>query len=202
MGFGLIFIGYIFTVFDMDFIVNEALSVFVCKILCVCGYAVLMIGLGKYARYSSDAKRSLAAFAVLTALQTGDAVIQGLWHFGAIGSETMANIRVFLFPAIAVCYAVSHVYLFLALRKTASETECARVFKKAIRSVALTGAFCILNTAASLPLNLGDVISIVRYALFIVVTAVNATTIYSAYMWICLDTDLEKEKALMAKWKK
>ena len=67
MGFGLIFIGYIFTVFDMGFIVNEALSVFVCKILCVCGYAVLMIGLGKYARYSSDAKRSLAAFAVLTA---------------------------------------------------------------------------------------------------------------------------------------
>ena len=202
MGFGLIFLGYIFTVFDMGFIVNEALSVFVCKILCACGYAVLICGLCKYSKYSAGAKRSLFAFAALAALQTGDAVIQGLWHFGALDASVMANIRVYLFPAVAALYAVSHILLFLAIRRTASETECPKVFKKAVRSVALTGAFCVINIAAALPLDLGDAVSIIRYALFLIVTAVNAVTLYSAYMWICLDTDLERERIEMAKWNK
>lgn len=202
MGFGLIFLGYIFTVFDMGFIVNEALSVFVCKILCVGGYAVLICGLSKYSKYSAGAKRSLFAFIALAALQAGDGVIQGLWHFGAIGSQIMANIRVFMFPAIAALYAVSHILLYLAIRQTASETECPKVFKKAVSSVALTGAFCVINMATALPFDLGDPVNIIRYVLFIVVTAVNAVTLYSAYMWICLDTDLEKERIEMAKWKK
>ncbi len=185
----------------MGFIVNEALSVFVCKILCVCGYAVLICGLCKYSKYSAGAKRSLFAFIALAVFQAGDGVVQGLWHFGAIDSRIMADIRVFLFPATAVLYALSHI-LLLAIRRTAIETECPKVLKKAVQSVALTGAFCVINLAASLPLDLGDPVSVIRYVLFLVVTAVNAVTLYSAYMWICLDTDLEKERIEMAKWNK
>ena len=151
MGFGLIFLGYIFTVFDMGFMVNEALSVFVCKVLCCIGYALLIFGLTRFSRYSDTAKRALYAFAVLFLLYGADAVIQGMWHFGAIGEQTMANVLTWIFPLIAAFYALSYILLFLALRQTAKETECPKVEKKAVRSLSVTVPFCILNLALSLP---------------------------------------------------
>lgn len=202
MGFGLIFLGYIFTVFDMGFIVNEALSVFVCDILCCTGYALIVAGLSRYSKYSGTAKLALTAFSVQLALHTGAAAVQGLWHFGAMGEQLMARIMTWLFPLIAVFYALSHILLFLALRKTAKETECPKVETRAVSSISLTAAFCILNIALALPFAFPDYMSLIRYGLFLVITAVNAVTVYSAYMWICLDTDLEKEKAEAAKTKK
>ena len=202
MGFGLIFLGYIFTVFDMGFMVNEALSVFVCKILCCAGYGLLIAGLIKFSRYSQTAKRALFAFIVQLILHTGDAAVQGLWHFGAADDRLMADIMTWLFPLIAAFYALSHILLFFALRQTAKETECPKVEKRAVSSISLTAAFCILNIALALPFSFPDYMTVIRYALFLIVTAANAVALYSAYMWICLDTDLEKEKTMMAKWNK
>lgn len=201
MGFGLIFLGYIFTVFDMGFMVNEALSVFVCKILCCCGYALLIAGLVRFSRYSQTAKRALFAFIVQLILHTGDAAVQGLWHFGALDPSVMADVRTWLFPAIAAFYALANILLFLALRQTAKETECPKVEKRAVRSISVTAAYCILNVALALPFSFPDYMTLIRYAIFLAVTAVNAVTVYTAYMWICLDTDLEKEKALFEKMK-
>ena len=202
MGFGLIFLGYIFTVFDMGFMVNEALSVFVCKAVCCVGYGLLIFGLTRYAGYSETAKRAIYAFSVLFLLYTADAVIQGMWHFGAIGEQTMAGILTWIFPLIAAFYALSYVLLFLALRRTAKETDCPRVEKKAVRSISVTVPYCILNLALSLPFAFASYMTAIRYVIFLAVTAINSITLYSAYMWICLDTDIEKEKALMAKWRK
>ena len=67
MGFGIIFIGYLFTVFDMGFIVNEALLVFVCKLLCFFAYVILLFGLRRYAAYSQYAKYSLIGAALYAA---------------------------------------------------------------------------------------------------------------------------------------
>jgi len=195
MGFGIIFIGYLFTVFDMGFIVNEALLVFVCKILTVIGYTVLLFGLYKFSRYSQFAKYSFYATVALDAAMIFEAVIQGLWFFKIMSEQTMVNIRFYLFTVIAVLFALSQVLLFYAVFDMGRQTECEKVRKNGIRSVAATGAFCILNIAASLPIALGNIIDFIRYALFVVVTVINAVTLYSAYRYICLDTELEAEQA-------
>ena len=194
MGFGLLFIGYLFTVFDLGFTVNEALLVLVCKILCFCGYVVLTAGLRKYSLYSKYAKYSLIAAAALTAVMFGEAVIQGLWFSGVMSQKVMADIRTYLFTVIAVLYAAAHVTLMFAICDTGRETECEKVRKCGIRSTAATAAFCIVNIAASLPVSLGEAFSVIRYALFIVITLMNAHTVYTAYRYICLDTELEAER--------
>jgi hypothetical protein len=195
MGFGITFTGYLFTVFDTGFIVNEALLVFVCKILCVIGYTVLLFGLYRFSRYSKFAKYSLFATAALDAAMAFEAVIQGLWFFRIMSEQTMVSIRFYRFTAIAVLFAPAQILLFYAVFDMGRQTECEKVKKRGIRSVAATGAFCIVNTAASLPVNLGDVFAVIRYGLFIVLTIMNAVTLYTAYRYICLDTELEKEQS-------
>ena len=78
MGFGIIFTGYLFTVFDLGFIVNEALLVFFCKVLCVIGYTVLILGLRKFAAYSKYAKYAMFGAVLLDLAMIFDAVVQGL----------------------------------------------------------------------------------------------------------------------------
>lgn len=180
--------------FDMGFIVNEALLVLICKILCAGGYAVLVAGLRKYAGYSKYAKYSLCAAVILCAAMFGEAVIQGLWFSGTMSTAAMVGIRKYLFTVIAALYAAAHVTLMFAIYDTGKETDCEKVRKNAVRSVAATAAFCIINIADSVPVDLGGAFSVIRYALFIVVTLMNAHTVYTAYRYICLDTELEAEK--------
>ena len=194
MGFGIIFIGYLFTVFDMGFIVNEALLVFVCKLLCFFAYVIMLFGLRRYAAYSQYAKYSLIGAALYAAAMLGECVIQALWTFGVMEQSLMVTVRSYTFTLIAVLYALTHVTLFFAIYRTGIEVECEKVKKSGIRSVAATGAFCIINTAASLPLSLGEAFYVIRYALFIAVTVVNAVTVYTAYRYVCLDTELEAER--------
>lgn len=195
MGFGIIFIGYLFTVFDLGFIVKETLLVFFCKVLCVIGYTVLILGLRKFAVYSKYAKYALFGAVLLDAAMILDAVIQGLWSFGAIAESVMGGIRTYTFTVNAALFALTQVLLMYAVFDMGRQTECEKVKKNGIRSVAATAAFCIVNITASLPLKFGDVFDVIRYALFIVVTVINAVTLYSAYRYICLDTELEAEQA-------
>ena len=199
MGFGIIFASYLFTVFDTGFIVNEALLVFVCKILCVIGYTALIFGLYKFAKYSAFAKYSLYATVALDAAMVLEAVIQGVWYFKIMSEQTMVNIRFYSFTVTAVLFALCQVTLFYAVFDMGRQTECEKVKKRGIRSVAATGAFCIINIAASLPVNLGDVFAVIRYGLFIVLTIMNAVTLYTAYRYICLDTELEAERSEILK---
>lgn len=195
MGFGIIFIGYLFTIFDLGFIVNEALLVFFCKVLCVIGYTVLILGLRKFAVYSKYAKYALFGAVLLDAAMISDAVIQGLWSFGAMAESVMVGIRTYTFTVNAALFALTQIMLMFAIFDMGRQTECEKVRKNGIRSVAATAAFCIINIAASLPISLGNIFDIIRYALFIVVTVINAITLYSAYRYICLDTELEAERA-------
>ena len=195
MGFGIIFIGYLFTIFDLGFIVNEALLVFFCKILCVIGYTVLIPGLRKFAQYSAYAKYSLYSAFALDIAMIFDAVLQGLWGFGVIDKSVMVSIRTYSFTVNAVLFALVHVLLMYAIFDMGKQTECEKVRKNGIRSVSATAAFCLVNIAASLPISLGNVFEIIRYALFIILIIVNSVTLYSAYRYICLDTELEAEQA-------
>ena len=194
MGFGIIFIGYLFTVFDMGFIVNKALLVFVCKILCVVGYTVLLFGLYRFGRYSEHAKRAFYASAFLDLCMVSEAVLQGLWFFGAAGDQTVSGIRTYTFTVNAVAFALAQVLLMYAVFDIGKQTECDKVRKNGIRSVAATAAFCIINIASSF-LKFGDFFDVLRYVLFIVLFFINAVTLYSAYRYICLDTELEAERA-------
>jgi hypothetical protein len=195
MGFGIIFIGYLFTIFDLGFIVNEALLVFFCKVLCVIGYTVLILGLCKFAVYSKYAKYTLFGAVVLDLAMIFDAVIQGLWTFKAMDESVMVGIRTYSFTVNAVLFALVHVLLMFAVFDMGRQTECEKVRKNGIRSVSATAAFCIVNIAGSLPLSFGNIFDIIRYALFITVIIINAVTLYSAYKYICLDTELEAEQA-------
>ena len=195
MGFGIIFIGYLFTVFDLGFIVNEALLVFFCKVLCVIGYTVLILGLRKFAQYSNYAKYSLFSAIALDAAMLFDAAIQGLWTFKAMEENVMVSIRTYSFTVNAVLFALVHVLLMFAIIDMGRQTECEKVKKNGIRSVAATAALCIVNIAGSLPIVFGNVFDIIRYALFIIVIIINSVTVYSAYRYICLDTELEAERA-------
>ncbi|MBQ7699844.1 MAG: hypothetical protein IJT49_05830 [Clostridia bacterium] len=195
MGFGIIFTGYLFTIFDLGFIVNEALLVFFCKVLCVIGYTVLIFGLRKFALYSKYAKYALFGAVLLDAAMIFDTVIQGLWGFGAMAESVMVGVRTYSFTVNAVLFALTQVMLMFAVFDMGRQTECEKVRKNGIRSVAATAAFCIINITASLPISLGNIFDIIRYALFIVVTVINAVTLYSAYRYICLDTELEAERS-------
>lgn len=195
MGFGIIFIGYLFTIFDLGFIVNEALLVFFCKVLCVIGYTVLIFGLRKFAVYSKYGRYTLLGAAVLDLAMVFDAVIQGMWTFGAIGENIMVAIRTYSFTVNAVLFAFVHVLLMFAIFDMGRQTECEKVRKNGIRSVSATAAFSIVNIAGSLPVSFGNVFDIIRYVLFIIVIFINAVTLYSAYKYICLDTELEAERA-------
>lgn len=195
MGFGIIFTGYLFTIFDLGFIVNEALLVFFCKVLCVIGYTVLIFGLRKFALYSKYAKYALFGAVLLDAAMILDTVIQGLWGFGAMAESVMVGVRTYSFTVNAVLFALTQVMLMFAVFDMGRQTECEKVRKNGIRSVAATAAFCIINITASLPISLGNIFDIIRYALFIVVTVINAVTLYSAYRYICLDTELEAERS-------
>lgn len=195
MGFGIIFTGYLFTVFDLGFIVNEALLVFFCKILCVIGYTVLIFGLRKFAAYSKYAKYAMFGAVLLDLAMIFDALIQGLWSYGGMNESLMVGIRTYSFTVNAVLFALTQVLLMYAVFDMGRQTECEKVKKNGIRSVAATAAFCIVNITASLPVKFGDVFDVIRYALFIVVTVINAVTLYSAYRYICLDTELEAEQA-------
>lgn len=195
MGFGIIFTGYLFTIFDLGFIVNEALLVFVCKILCVIGYTVLIIGLCKFARYSKYAKYSLFFAAALDLAMVFDAVIQGLWSLGAMKDSVMTGIRTYSFTVYAALFSLVHILLMFSIFDMGRQTECEKVKKNGIRSVAATAAYCIVHVVCSLPISLGNVFDVIRYALFIVVIIINSVTLYSAYRYICLDTELEAERS-------
>ncbi|MBO4422200.1 MAG: hypothetical protein J5879_02085 [Clostridia bacterium] len=195
MGFGLIFIGYLFTVFDTAFIVNDSLLLFAARIMCLFGYAVLLFGLRKYARYSVWAKYSMIGCSLMCAFMAAEAVLQGLWHFGACGDALMYGIRRVTFPMIAAVFAAAQITLMYAIFDTGRETECDKVKKAGIRSVAATAAFCLINFAAALPFSLGAAFDAVRYGLFVALTIMNAVTVYTAYRYICLDTELEAERA-------
>lgn len=194
MGFGIIFTGYLFTIFDLGFIVNEALLVFVCKILCVIGYTVLIFGLRKFAVYSKYAKYTLYFAAALDAAMIFDAVIQGLWSFGVMETGVMTGIRTYSFTVYAVLFAFVHVLLMFAVFDMGRQTECEKVRKNGIRSVAATAAYSLAHVVGSLPIALGNAFDVIRYALFIAVIIINSVTLYSAYRYICLDTELEAER--------
>lgn len=195
MGFGIIFTGYLFTVFDLGFIVNEALAVFVCKILCVIGYTTLIFGLRKFAIYSNYAKYALFAAVLYDAVMIFDCVVQGLWSFGAMEQSVMANIRTYSHPVNAVLFALVQVTLMYAIFDMGRQTECDKVRKNGIRSVAAASVYCIVNIVLSFPISLGGFFDAIWYGLFIVITFINAATLYSAYKYICLDTELEAERA-------
>ena len=112
-----------------------------------------------------------------------------------MNESLMVGIRTYSFTVNAVLFALTQVLLMYAVFDMGRQTECEKVKKNGIRSVAATAAFCIVNITASLPVKFGDVFDVIRYALFIVVTVINAVTLYSAYRYICLDTELEAEQA-------
>ena len=198
MGFGIIFTGYLFTIFDLLFIVHEGLLVFFCKLLCVIGYTVLLIGLRKFAVYSRYAKYALYGTVLLDAAMIFDAVVQGLWGSGVMDEATMAGIRTYSYTVNAVLFAFAQVMLMFAIFDIGRETECDKVKKNGIRSVAATAAFCLINITATI-IKFGSIFDIIHYSLFLIVTAINAVTLYSAYRYICLDTELEAERAEMLK---
>ena len=109
--------------------------------------------------------------------------------------SVMVGIRTYSFTVNAVLFALVHVLLMFAVFDMGRQTECEKVRKNGIRSVSATAAFCIVNIAGSLPLSFGNIFDIIRYALFIIVIIINAVTLYSAYKYICLDTELEAEQA-------
>ena len=109
--------------------------------------------------------------------------------------SVMVGIRTYSFTVNAVLFALTQVMLMFSVFDMGRQTECEKVKKNGVRSVAATAAFCIVNIAASLPVSLGNIFDIIRYALFIAVTVINAITLYSAYRYICLDTELEAERS-------
>lgn len=194
MGFGIIFIGYLFTVFDMGNLAENTLSMIITQLLCLIGYAILLYGLDKFAQYVKFASWAKGVLLTIIPAALCNVTVQALWYTGVIGDTAMANVRSMLAILLACLYAAFHWFFIKALDAVADETDCISVKRKAKISLAATSVFSALNIVANLPiLGMTDILAAPRYMLFIAVTIINAITIFSAYMWICLPDDVDME---------
>lgn len=192
MGFGITFIGYLFTVFDMGFLVNNTLSVLVTQILTLLGYTVMLVGVDKLSVYIRRMRWAKAALYALIPCACVNLATQALWYTDAISDESMAAVRGVVFILLALLYAALHYFFLFGLLDIAKETDCPKVERKVRISLSFTAVFAFLNLIASLQISgLNDILAAPRYMLYVIITLINAATIFSAYMWICLEEDLD-----------
>lgn len=194
MGFGISFIGYLFTVFDMGNLAENSLSMIITQILTVIGYLILLIGLDRLGRYIKMEVWAKYTFCGMSLAALMNLVVQTLWYTGHASDKLMADIRSVLALLLSLFYAVFHWFFIKGLQNVAEETECISVKGKAKLSFVATSVFSALNVVANLPIAGLEALMAPRYVLFILVTVINAVTLFSAYMWICLPDDVDMEK--------
>ena len=187
MGFGILFLGYIFTVFDTGILFIDSISVVFMKALSILGWIIVTVGCGKLSKYIEKFYMAKAASATLFILSAGDVVCHCLVTYKGI--EISIVLRTVIYLLYAMTYFLFHFYLFGALKDVTADTGLEKENKKAKKLFYLNTVFCAVNFVSYL--GISDTLTAVRYLFFIFITVVNAAFIYTCYMWICLPEDVD-----------
>lgn len=189
MGFGILFIGYIFmSLFSLNPFGDIA------QLL---GFSIILFALFKLSPYAKNfkiAKYVTVPLVLACAFSSVTTIIQklGVEISLGIGFEQIFSL------AFAVLFFIFHLFLLFGIREIAKFTELPKISEKAIRNFIVGAFYFVLTFAGSLDTPFKEdfakyfgmptlVIGLIWYAL-------NIVLIYSAYMWICLEGDEDMER--------
>lgn len=192
MGFGILFLGYIFTVFDTGILYIDSISVVFMKALAIIGWLLVTVGCKKLSAYIEKFYMAYVSSSSLFILSTADVTCHCLLTYGGIEVSTV--LRTVIYMLYALVYCAFHFYTLGGLKDVTADTGLEKENKRAKKLFYVTMFFCMVNIVSYL--GLSDELTAVRYLLFVIVTVMNAAFIYTCYMWICLPKDVDmKTKA-------
>lgn len=191
MGFGILFTGFIFTVFDLGTMYADTLSYLFMVGLCVLGWCIVCGGAYKLGAYIPELKRAsvISAFSALLMLVR---LVIYILKRGGVESALLIRTASILGILCALLYAAFMFYMLTGLRSIAKQTELERLAVRAERLRGFLVVFSALDIVSSLQIPVVcDYISPVRYLVYVVFELLVAQLIFRCYMWICLETDVD-----------
>ena len=184
MGFGILFIGYFFTMniklrgYDVppDFI----------------GYMIMIYACNKLSDYSSFFRKTskiLIVMALLSAAYSGTQLYTNV--FGEL-PELIPNILIISKLMLSI---VMHYFLLNAIIEISEDVGRKKIAGKCRRNLYITWFLLILQTVSSLPVFQFEGQAYYLISIFIANFAVllNSIQIFSCYMWICYEGDEEMD---------
>ncbi len=187
MGFGLLFLGYIFTVFDTGILFIDSISAVFMQCFRIFGWILITAGSFKLSRYINKFFYARMAAATLFSLSLADTACHIMTVY--CGVSISVYIRTAIFMLYAMAYFLFHYYALGGLCDITAEVGLEKENKRAKKMFVVTMIFCAVNLVSYI--GISDILTSARYILFVIVTAANAFLIYTCYMWICLPKDKE-----------
>lgn len=198
MGFGLLFLGYIFTVFDTGILFIDSISAVFMQGFRILGWLLVTGGSFKLSCYINKFFYARAAAAGLFSLSLADTVCHIMTVY--LDIPISVYIRTVIFMLYAMAYFMFHFYALGGLCDITAEVGLEKENKRAKKMFLITMVFCAVNLVSYI--GISDILTSARYVLFVFVTVLNAFLIYTCYMWICLPKDKEVSQQASQKEKK
>ncbi|MBR6534591.1 MAG: hypothetical protein IKT65_03330 [Clostridia bacterium] len=190
MGFGILFIGYIFTVFDTGIMYIDSISSVFMQVLRFIGYGITCIGCFRLSRYIKKCSLAFSSALFLSILSALDTVFHCLTVYSSVSIPL--PVRTVLFVLFAFVYAYFQFFLLKGLCDITEQTSLSKENKRSKALFNITMFFCLLNVVAST--GILSPMADIRYVLYVIVTIANAYNIFTCYMWIGLPEPEEKEE--------
>ena len=186
MGFGLLFIGYIFSIdYSLQSITFDLLPD-------VIGYLIMFSAMCKLAPYNKGF--GYAKLLLLPLIALGGVAV-AFEVAGALGYTPSAVI----FDIVKMCSVLSKFFAFaytvsltIGIRDIARETDLKNVSFRAIRNMAISVFYYLAYIALDLMPRSGaeaQMVNAIVYAFGVIVIFLNLILIFSCYMRICLEGD-------------
>ncbi len=198
MGFGILFTGFIFTVFDAGTMYADSLSYLFMIGLCFIGWTVASAGCVRLKSYLPKMRDASFCSALLAAFTLCRLAICTLKHFDPSAPQFLTRTASVLSVLCALTYGAFMFFALTSIRRICNETELPKLARRAERMRTVMMVFSSFDVVASLQLpTIGDILSPIRFIFYVITVLMNAGLIFKCYMLICLESDLEmkpKEK--------
>lgn len=198
MGFGILFLGYIFTVFDTGTLFIDSISSVFMQGFRLLGWLLVAVGSFKLSRYIKKFSYARTAAAYLFSTSLGLTVHHILKVYFNVSIHVAVGTALLMLYAIG--YFIFHFYALGGLSDITAEVGLEKENKRSKSLFVITMLFCAVNLVAYT--GISEQVSSLRYILFCIVTVLNSYHIYTCYMWICLPKDKELDDGKEAKEKK
>lgn len=191
MGFGLLFLGYLFTVFDTGIMYIDSISVVFMQALRLFGWVIAFIGCVKLSKYVPKMKNASMCAVSLAIASAFDTVLHCATTYGKINIPT--SLRTIIFVLYALFYFAFHFYMIGGLCDVTSSTGLVKENKRSKLLFYVCMFFSAVNLVACL--GLWDALISLRYLMFVVITLAVSFHLFTCYMWIGLPEPEENEDA-------
>lgn len=194
MGFGWLFIGYF---------VATLMSINIAgTFIRLLGYGIVIFAAGKLKRYNG----AFAYFQIATGFMLAVSLLLAVSDvFDFLYAEMFIQTEVFpksfdkVFALIELCASlIFNGFMLYAIRAIAIETEVSKIAVNAVRNAIFIALYFVLNVIAYLPLPFAQTYASLLGApvllLYFVWIVLNLVLIYSCYVRICDENDVDMER--------